>query len=172
MEQFSTRVAPDQELDGANFALAEDAFEFMLVACLLDGWTPSWARLPGGTPINNFVMNSMVVFIRIFGARVCYNNPPAPFSLPGTFVVAGDMYLKKGDISTAIRLYQNSLKAPAYESWSYKNLPVDRLGNLAQFRERFVDDSGRILGEDPNVSMAGQSSFYCVMCHAQASAPH
>lgn len=172
MEQFSTRLSPNQEMDEASFAMAEDAYQYMLAACLLGDWTPSWMRLPAWIPINNFIMNATYIAVRIFGQRVCYNNPPAPFSLPGTFVVAGDMYLKQGDMSTAIRLYQNSLKAPAYESWSYGNLPVDRLGNLAGFRQRFLDDSGRILGEDPSMSMAGQSDFYCVMCHAVASAPH
>ena len=92
--------------------------------------------------------------------------------MPGTFVVAGDMYLKQGDRDTARTLYTNSTKAPGYEAWSYKDLPVERLADLAGFEKAFKSDSGRVLGKDPKKSMAGQSSFYCVICHSSASAPH
>ena len=166
VEQLSTRLRPDEKRFGVDYATAEDSFKHMLAACIFGDLTPGWLRLPASMKINNLLMNIMYVLTKINGQGICYNNDPAPYGLPGTYIVAGDMYLKKGDYKTAFTLYNNTPETPNFENWDYQDLAYDRMTNLEAYEKQFLLDSGKILGSNQNMAMAGQSEFYCKMCHA------
>ena len=167
VEQVSKRLSPGEEEFGVSYAMAEDSFNYMLAACVFGDLTPTWLRLPPKMKANNLIWNIMYVLTRINGEGICYNNNPAPYGLPGTYIVAGDMHLKKGDFSTAYALYSNSPRTPNFENWSYQHLAYDRMRNMQTYHEEFLKDSGKIMGANQKMAMAGQSEFYCKMCHAK-----
>lgn len=102
--------------------------------------------------------------LRVWGTPVCYENVAAPHNIEGMFLAMGDSWLKSGDLQRAQLWYQNVKTAPNYDTWRYKELLEDRLAHLEHYRDKFIADSGLILGvTEP--AMQFQSATSCGVCH-------
>ena len=99
--------------------------------------------------------------------RVCWNSPIAPHNFEGFFLNMGDMLVKTGDWQTAMAVYANARRSPAYSSWSYRQVLEDRIRDAPGNVERFnATNAGRAL------PMMFASAFACTACHQHSGPPH
>jgi hypothetical protein len=93
--------------------------------------------------------------------RVCWNSWIAPHNFEGFFLNMGDMLVKQGDPATARRAYANAKLSKTYQSWPYRSVLEDRIGqadeNVAIFRAPAPSEKTR--------TMMIASAFACTGCH-------
>ena len=152
---------------GVRYDRSLDSMGHMLAGCLLGKLTPEWMRLPPDMKIHRFVLNALYLITLVNGQKQCYDNDPAPYGLPGTYIVIGDIYLKQGDYIRAAESYSNANLVTSFAQWPFRRLVDDRIGNLAEHEQRFILDSGQFVSNSP-LAMIGQSPVYCAMCHGNA----
>jgi hypothetical protein len=70
------------------------------------------------------------------------------------------MLVKKGNIKTALVIYNNAKFSTTYTSWPFKHLLEERIANAEQNIQSFR-------GETEGTAMMFQSAITCVSCHQQ-----
>lgn len=136
-----------------------------LEGCL---WGESFLRrihLPQGMRVDPFVMNLVSRLSVLRGAGWCYNNPAAPFNVPGLYLSQGDAYLKAGQMEYARIAYENAVASPNAANWPLLPRVQARLADMEAAREKFLADSGRFPVEQEPVAMMPQADWFCSTCH-------
>lgn len=92
--------------------------------------------------------------------RACWNSWIAPYNFEGFFLNMGDMLVKSGDWTTAIKIYQNAKLANNYSYWPYRSVLEERIKDAKL---------NTILFNDPekykNKMIMFNSNFSCMACH-------
>ncbi|HYG14937.1 MAG TPA: hypothetical protein VEC12_04220 [Bacteroidia bacterium] len=90
----------------------------------------------------------------------CWNGYKAPHNFEGFMMNMGDMLVKKGDVKTALVIYNNTKFSTTYNSWPFKHLLEERIADAEQNIPSFR-------GETEGTAMMFQSAITCVSCHQQ-----
>ncbi len=100
--------------------------------------------------------------------RACWNTWIAPHNFEGFFLNLGDMLVKNGETSKAIKAYSIAQKAPTYREWPYKEILEARMKrakeNVSKFRAAFDGSRSYPVSE----VMLINSSISCVVCHQKS----
>jgi hypothetical protein len=88
--------------------------------------------------------------------RACYNSWIAPHNIEGFFLNMGDMVMRSGDVSTAVKVYALAKQAEAYGSWPYREVLEARIRDAQRTAADFRGDAPK---------MMVNSRFACAACH-------
>ena len=73
----------------------------------------------------------------------------------------GDMLVKKGDVATAIKIYDNAKLAKNYAAWPYRQLLENRIKqakeNVSHFQQNLIST--------PDRTILFNSGYGCMVCH-------
>ena len=94
--------------------------------------------------------------------RVCWNSWIAPHNLEGFFLNMGDMLVKSGDWQTAQKIYANARLSRTYESWDYRSVLDERIGQAQANVALFNAPDGKL-----GTGVMINSAFACTGCHQE-----
>lgn len=100
----------------------------------------------------------------------CWNDTTHPHGLEGSFVLLGDVLVKKGDTGAARVAYHNATLVDSYPSWPYRDLLAERTAADLDARAALYRDDDP--DNDPPILGSRRFSHNCSTCHAtEASEP-
>lgn len=97
--------------------------------------------------------------------RACFNSWIAPHNIEGFFLHMGDMITKKGDFTTAIKIYELAKSSPNYNTWEFKQLLEKRILNVKKNTKTFLDKNEKGLDN----LIITNSGMLCMSCHKMSN---
>lgn len=92
--------------------------------------------------------------------QACWNTKIAPHNFEGFFMNMGDMLVKSGDYTTAIKIYNNAKLSKTYHQWPFKTMLETRIRNAKLNVSRFNQNH-----TDADRSIMFNSGHGCMACH-------
>lgn len=81
--------------------------------------------------------------------------------MEGISLIAGDIFVKQGDVESGRRMYENAKKTPTYDRWPFGAELDRRLADAEARAALYMDDDPK---NDPPTWM--EEKTLCVGCHA------
>jgi hypothetical protein len=164
--RYSLAVATDDEaLRAQALADLEYAIEINAFFNVFDLMAVAQAEPPGSEAfaqafarVSAYISDPSTLECAVTQPEVCTGNGLGPGSLPGTFVVFGDLYAKAGDAAGAKSWY--SFAVATEGGWAFEGLGADRLTS-ADARVAAYQDADP--ANDPPIMGAGREA--CATCH-------
>lgn len=164
--RYSLAVATGDEalrqraLDDLDYAIEINAFfnvfDLMTVAQAEPPTSPAFQQ--AFAAISAYIADPTTLQCAVTQPEVCTGNGLAPGSLPGTFVLFGDLYAKAGDAAEAKSWY--AFAAATESGWAFEGLGAERLAT-ADARVAAYGDADPT--NDPPIVGAGRQA--CASCH-------
>lgn len=159
-------ILRQQALQEFDYALEINAFfnVFDLMTVLQAEPAGSPAFLDAFARVDAYLADPTTFQCAVTQPEVCTGNGLAPSSLPGTFVLFGDVYAKAGRLADATRYYDFARATEA--GWALQGLAAARHADAAARVAAYQDADP---DNDPPIIGAGAEA--CRSCHTRVAAP-
>jgi hypothetical protein len=96
--------------------------------------------------------------------RACWNTWIAPHNFEGYLLNFGDMLVKKGMLTEALKIYSAIKLSPSYNDWPYSSVLDDRINNIKTNEIQFNKPLQLIIPRNASQIFIN-SGISCVGCH-------